>query len=378
MGLIMKRKTSSLNKVKITGASSINYVNRCISNNINLKNINRTSSGEIEFEVSDKDYKNLSKVDNTGCQISLIRQGGKKRVFQFLIYRIGFIIGMAVSLILFMLVDNRLLQIHITGLISTNREEVVKYLDKIGVTKFSYMNYDKKAIEDSLAEEFNFSLVSIITKGNSIIISVKEELPSIEDSYIPITADYNMVIKSITVFAGTCKVKKGDIVYKGDVLVEPYVKSGDSIVYVSPCAEIVADVFFSNSYLFKNSEEKFVGTGKKEIIKAQINLGKYVIDEQSQNTEFSEFEIEHMETKLSSLFLPININKIYAYELEKTIITRDFVAEKDGIILSQKEKLYLTIPANILVESEDVDIIEISDGYIINVYLSSVVNLRYS
>jgi hypothetical protein len=128
----------------------------------------------------------------------------------------------------------------------------------------------------------------------------------------------------------------------------------------------------------KNSEEKFVRTGKKEIIKAQINLGKYVIDEQSKNTEFSEFEIEHMETKLSSLFLPININKIYAYELEKTIITRDFVAEKDGIILSQKEKLYLTIPANILVESEDVDIIEISDGYIINVYLSSVVNLRYS
>jgi hypothetical protein len=285
---------------------------------------------------------------------------------------------MAVSLILFMLVDNSLLQIHITGLISTNREEVVKYLDKIGVTKFSYMNYDKKAIEDSLAEEFNFSLVSIITKGNSIIISVKEELPSIEDSYIPITADYNMVIKSITVFAGTSKVKKGDIVYKGDVLVEPYVKSGDSIVYVSPCAEIVADVFFSNSYLFKNSEEKFVRTGKKEIIKAQINLGKYMIDEQSKNTEFSEFEIEHMETKLSSLFLPININKIYAYELEKTIITRDFVAEKDGIILSQKEKLYLTIPANILVESEDVDIIEISDGYIINVYLSSVVNLRYS
>ena len=220
-------------------------------------------------------------------------------------YRSGLIIGLIISFVAIIFINNRLLQIHINGLISTSRESVLESLEEYGVSRFSYMNYDLKSIENKLAEEFDFSLVSIITKGNSIILSIKEELPSIEDTYVAVTADYNMVIKSIKVFAGTQKVKSGDIVYKGDILVEPYIKSGDSIVYVTPCAEIIAEVYFSNSYIFKNTEEINIRTRKKQIIESKIQLGSWVIYEQSKDCSYSEYETVNTNINLSKYFLPI-------------------------------------------------------------------------
>ena len=374
----MKRKINNLTKIKISGGNTVNFINNCIANNINLRNINRTSSTEVEFEISDEDYLSLSKIDNRDCQVSVIEYGGKKKFLNYLLYRSGFIIGLLISVVLFIFMNNRLLQIHITGLVSTNKELVMNYLNEIGVSKLSYMDYNIADIENSLAKEFSFSLVSIITKGNSLVISVKEELPSIEDSYVPITADYNMVIRSITVYSGTARVVNGDIVYKGDILVEPFVKSGDSTVFVSPCAEIVAEVFFSNTYLFNNSIEEFVKTGKKEIVNSQINLGKFTIENNKKDTSFSDYVLVDKEINISTVYLPINIKKTYAYEVTKTIVDRDFESERDGIILSQKEKLYLGIPKDITIEQEEVDIVEISNGYIINIYLMTIINLRYS
>ena len=51
--------------------------------------------------------------------------------------------------------------------------------------------------EKYLAEKFNFSFVSIISKGNSLILNVKEELPNITETYESIIAPYNMIIKIV-------------------------------------------------------------------------------------------------------------------------------------------------------------------------------------
>lgn len=374
----MKRRKTRFNKIKVTGANSVNFINNCMCAGLNLRNIDRTSNNETIFDINDKDYRLLTKIDNRGCVVEIVEIGGKKKLIDKLMYRSGLIIGLIISFVAIMFINNRLLQIHINGLISTSRESVLESLEEYGVSRFSYMNYDLKSIENKLAEKFDFSLVSIITKGNSIILSIKEELPSIEDTYVAVTADYNMVIKSIKVFAGTQKVKSGDIVYKGDILVEPYVKSGDSIVYVTPCAEIIAEVYFSNSYVFKNTEEINIRTGKKQIVESKIQLGSWVIHEQSKDSSYSEYEIVNTNINLSKYFLPIIINKTYTYETTKTKITRAFEEEKEEIIDNQKKQLYSEISDRFKVENENIDIIPIADGYIVNIHLTSIINLKYS
>ena len=374
----MKRDNIALNKVKISGGNSINFINNCVNCGLKLRNIDRTTSRDFTFEINDRDYKQLITLDNRGCNITIDKVGGKKRLINNLIYRIGLVIGIIISLIGVILFNNRLIQVHILGLTRTSEEMVLSSLEELGVTKFSYMSFDTGKLEQELTEEFNFSLVSIMIKGNSLIVNIKEELPSLENSYAPITADYNMVINSIKVYAGTSKVKEGDIVYRGDTLVEPFIKKGEDIVYIVPTAEIEATLFFSNSYVFKNSEEVYARTGEKDIVCSQINLGVFKISYREKSTSYNEYEEENKISSASFYFLPIIINKRYAYELEKKTITRDFDKEKDNIIDTQKKSLYNTIPENLKIESEEIKVTSITNGYIINVYLTSKVQLKYS
>lgn len=373
----MKRKNKFLNKIKVVTTSQIRFINDCINNNIILENIERTTSKEMFCDVSDNNLKKVLTLNNTDYIIEIIQKGGKNKLLNNVIYRIGLIIGVAISFVGIMLCNNRLLQIHINGLISVEEGRVVDSLNSLGVTKFSKMNYNFEEIENYLIEEFNFSLVSIVTKGNSIIINIKESLPNLEDSYAPITADYNMVIKSIEVFSGTSLVNVGDIVYKGDILVQPFFRSGEDIVYVAPCANITAETFFSNSYVFYNEYEDYVRTGKKEIISCEISLGIFAIDKKDKVASFDTYELDNTICNVSNYFLPIIIEKIYCYETEKVLITRDFESEKDEIINSLKEALYSQFPLELEIESEKVDIIEIENGYIINNHISSVINLKY-
>ncbi len=374
----MKRNRNYMNKVKVTGCNTINFINNCVSSGLKLNNLNRTSSKEFTFEITDKDYEYLSKIDNRGCNISILELGGKKKFVKGFVYRIGLVIGVIISLIGILLLDNRLLQIHILGLSRTNKETVLECLENKGVTKLSYMNYDVKKLETELSDEFKFSLVSIIVKGNSLIINIKEELPDLENSYAPITADYNMVINSINVYSGTPVVKEGSIVYKGDILVQPYLKKGDSIVYVTPTAEIEASVFFSNSYVFKNYEEVFVRTGKKEIINSEVKLGVFNISNKAKSSKYANYEVEQQNRLVSLYLVPISINKTYAYEVEKNSISRNFDEEKDDIIDRQKKLLYASVPDGIEIKSEQVKVTPIENGNIINIYLMSTIYLKYS
>lgn len=368
---------NNLNKVLLTGTNNINVINKCLLNGLNIVNIKKVNNKSVEFEISDKDYCKLKNLD-LNCKIELIKYGGKKLLLHKFLAKIGFISGLIISLLAIFLLNNRLLQIHISGLINVDKKIVIEKLSELGVNKFTYMNYDLNEIESKLSKEFKFSLVSIITRGNSLIINVKEELPDIKDSYVAITADYNMVINSINVYSGTSMVKSGDIVYKGDVLVEPYIQSGQDIVYVSPCAEIDVTVFFSESYLFRNSEECYVRTGKKQLISISCSIGKWNIYNKDYNCKYAYYDSEEKLSNVSNNFIPLEIRKIYAFELEKVLVERNFDSEKDKLLNDLKNSAYQKLSSNIKVDKEEISITEIDNGYILNFHLITNLKLKYS
>lgn len=374
----MRKSNSNLARLKITGTNTNSIINYCVANNIQIKDIYKENSKEIELSISDKDLQKLLKLDLANYEVSYLSSTIRQKFVHFLVYRIGLIVGILLSIIFMFFMQNRLININIYGLNNIDNNEVIEKINEYGIKRFSLMNFNKTDLEKYLAENFNLSFVSIMTNGNTLIISAKEELPDITKSYEPITAEYNMVITQINVYSGTSTKKVGDVVFAGDILVEPYEIINDNKIEIAPCAEIKADVFYSDSYNYVENEEMKVRTGNSQIVSIEMNLGKYKILNNNYECKFENYEIINCDNLITQYFLPIHINKIIAYETKMQTITHNFEEEKDAIIENLKKSVYSKVPSNIKIKSEDIKINSTNYGNIITIYLKSSVYLKYN
>ena len=372
----MKRKSNS-NLLQVKGIGVSRFINLCSSNNIEISNVIKVDAKTLEFNITDNNYSRLRRLNLNDYAIEVKKVGGKKLLVNCLIYRIGLIIGIIISLIGTFFINNRLLNIEISGLGKYSKEEIIKSINDYGLNFFSKMDIDFIELENYLTNSFDFSLVSIISKGNSLIINIKEELSDISDKYVPITADYNMIITEINVFAGTPNVSIGDIVYLGDVLVYPYEIINGENKPLLPMAEIKGDTFYSVNYNFKSTEDVYERTGNKKIIKMNYSLGKFNLISDIKNNDYATFELEEVNYYISNYFLPIKVNKVIAHET--TLVTKDhnFEEEKDGIIEKLRKELYEKIPDSLKIEDEEIKISSTKYGNIVTIYAKSSVYLNY-
>lgn len=376
MKRMFNKIVNSGTKIRCEGLNLIKIINLCISKGIVLEDLTKHSSTCIEFYLNDYNLNRFKKLDLSNHVVKIEKIGGIKAILNNILKRIGLIVGLALSIILLIILQNRLFYIEVYGLTSIDKESVVNSIEEFGLKKLSLMNFDKSSLENYLTQKFDFSLVSVVTKGNTLLISIKEELPDITENFEPIVADFNMVITSINVYAGTTKYKVGDVVYKGDILVESYIMQGEERVDIKACAEITGDTFFTSKYEFKNEEVVFARSGKSKIIDNNYYLGKIKLFGSNSDNPYTNYEVENYESVISSYFLPIKVNKIIAYELVETKVTRDFEQEKNTIIEELKKQAYLQIPSHMIVDNEEVIVSEILGGYMINVYLKSEVQIK--
>lgn len=373
----MRKNNSNWARLKIKGSNTNLIINNCVKNDIELQNVYRPSNQEIEITLSDNNLKKFKNLDLENYEVTTLSTSLKQKFIHFLIFRIGLIIGVVASIILMFFMQNRLININIYGLNTIQREEFIDKINEYGIKRFSLMNFDKSDLEKYLADNFDLSFVSIITKGNTLIISAKEELPDINKGYVPITAEYNMIIKEINVFAGTSTKKIGDVVFAGDILVEPYEYISNEKITITPCAEIRGEVYFSASYNFVAEEEVQVRTGNSKIINFGMNIGKYKLLENKTDCPFENYEVEEIDSLITNYFVPIHVRKTIAYELTTETVTKNFEDEKDNIINKIKDEAYSQVPSNLNVISEDIKINSTNYGNIVTIYLKSSVYLKY-
>ncbi len=373
----MRKNNSNWARLKIKGSNTNLIINNCVKNDIELQNVYRPSNQELEITLSDNNLKKFKNLDLENYEVTTLSTSLKQKFIHFLIFRIGLIIGVVASIILMFFMQNRLININIYGLNTIQREEFIDKINEYGIKRFSLMNFDKSDLEKYLADNFDLSFVSIITKGNTLIISAKEELPDINKGYVPITAEYNMIIKEINVFAGTSTKKIGDVVFAGDILVEPYEYISNEKISITPCAEIRGEVYFSASYNFVAEEEVQVRTGNSKIINFCMNIGKYKLLENKTDCPFENYEVEEIDNLITNYFVPIHVSKTIAYELTTETVTKNFEDEKDNIINKIKDEAYSQVPSNLNVISEDIKINSTNYGNIVTIYLKSSVYLKY-
>lgn len=173
-----------------------------------------------------------------------------------------------------------------------------------------------------------------------ISISESDPAPKVDNpnEVCNIVADRDGEIAQIIVQSGTAKVKEGDLVKKGDLLVEGIMEGKYTGIRSVPAkAEIYAKIYYEKEERESLIQENDIKTGNQEK-KIEIKLNKIKINFHKGLSKFKKYDtiIEKKKIRFfSNYYLPLEIIEINNFETKSETI--EYTEEE--LINKIKEKL---------------------------------------
>ncbi len=317
-----------------------------LSNKFALFFVKRLSYTQTELFLKPANQKVFEKeLKEKNVQILQKRNTFLYAFFKNFIKKTGVIAGLFLSFVLLIIANQFIFQTSILGLESIEKQEVLEILKQNDFDGFVYKaSLNTKKIESAITKNFdNISLVSVIVKGNTLVVSIKEKISAGDydhpEDFKPLTAKYNGLITNISLISGTLKVKVGQIVRVGDVLVEPYIlDSSNNKRVVKADAEISARVWLTAKETHFEKRHETTRTGKTETYSKIYFLG-IALNSVPSNLPFENYEIETRVRYIAeNNILPIVRQEIVYYELETKEIIESFESVKEKVFEKAKQK----------------------------------------
>ena len=334
-------------KYKIQGYNFEKLLNNLIKNEIKLKKIKKLDDNILEFYL----YKNNNKIIKNNINKLNIKIINEKN-FGFLFFlkniffRVGLVSAIIISIILLFLSQMFVFKIEVYGNEKITKQEIISCLKELGVNTFTSKNsINTFELEKNISEKIpSISLVSVMTKGTSLIINLQEKV--INDEYQnvglfePLKANLSGRIKSIKLIQGTLNCKVGDLVKENDILVYPYIiDSSGNKKSVKAEAEIVAEVWYESRITHYDECVKTYETGKT-IEKNNLYFLDMPIYVDKKDVKFNQYETKISYTYLSSFLIPIKIEKILYIETASKTEKVPFEDVKESLINEVKNQVY--------------------------------------
>lgn len=339
--------------IVVEGLDTESFLNYLIRNKIYVYNVNRIEKTKIQFNIDRDNYKKLKKIHrNNKFNIKVKKQTGipfiAKRIYT---YR-GMIICAIISLIILMSTSQFVTDVYITAPEGIDKTALKKELYIQGVKPGVYKkSIDRKIVRDNIMGKFNqIAYVSINVKGTNIFVNItkKDESQNSEENsnYCNIIATKDGIIEKVVPRSGEAIVEEGDIVKKGDVLVNG--------ANTTALPEVWATTFYeakkSSNYInIKNQRTD----NKKKVYTISFYDKKYKI---LRNIKYKDYEIENKthELKLGDYTFPIKITVSTFYEVRKVENKIDVKKVKEELSRTVLKELDYTIPVSArIVDSKD-------------------------
>lgn len=333
-------KIRNQTKFKISGLNQEKVLNE-LSKKIELSEIDRQDKNNTTFVCSYFDSKKVSKIlKNTSVKVESATHDGPVYKLKKMLSSWGLVSAVVLFFALLVVQNQFVLQFDIKGLDKLSKSEIVAFVDQ-NYSRFK-ANLDTKSVEIGLMENFpRISFASCIIKGQTLVINIKEKLLPEEmyGQFSPLVAKSDARISEINLISGTLKVKVGDIVQKGDILVEPFtIDTSGNLKKVEAKAEILADVYYESSVSHSERIVEVKRTGKV-VEQNEIYLFGLKIYSFKENIPFKMYEIEREDVKLTNnLFLPFKMQKIKIFELEEKVIESTFEEVKEEYVEKARQK----------------------------------------
>jgi similar to stage IV sporulation protein len=242
--------------------------------------------------------------------------------------------------------------IEISGNENISKEEILIALEEEGLKTGAYkVNLNSNQIINSIRlKRSDIAWIGITIKGTNAEVKIKETIvaPNIidDDEYCNIVADKDCMITKISAQNGTAAVNVGDIVKKGDVLVNGYLEGKyTGIRYVHAVSNIEAKVWYSKKEKFYLNEQEPTNTGEMEE-KYSLVINNFKINFYKTLSKFENYDTINESKRLrlfSNFYLPIELIKT----TNKEYVMKDVTYTEEEVIQIGKDKIEEELKAQI-------------------------------
>lgn len=343
---------------------------------LSLYDIDKISYDNITFSMSQNDYKTITKSKHLKYyKLEVVDKDKSLSSFTKMFARIGVVIGLFVSVVGCVMFGRLTLHYNIYGLNSVDRKVVESALEEYGIKLGRVNKFKNSDLENYLLQNIEgLSLVSVMKKGTTICINLKEKDDILSKKHTDLISPYNMIIKSINVTSGTSLYNAGDIVLAGKTLVGAYMQSPQSGTCVVTCS-VKGEAWWVGSVRFDKRTEVLIPTGRKKMYR-QIVFGNRGVEKQKIKSPYNVQKMSQCVSGYLSNFLPIRFITTTYYECEKQVVWQNLDENKQILLQESRLLAYNKVPANIVVSGEEQKIIDMGDYYLISTYLTAEVEVK--
>ena len=331
--------------VTVEGLDTESFLNYLIRNKIYVYNVKRMEKSKIQFNIDRNNYKKLKKIHRSNkFKIKVKKQTGipfiAKRIYT---YR-GMVICAIISLIILMSTSQFVTDVYITAPEGIDKTALKKELYIQGVKPGVYKkSIDRKIVRENIMGKFKqIAYVSINVKGTNIFVNItkKDESQNSDENsnYCNIIAQKDGIIEKIVPRSGEAIVQEGDIVKKGDVLING--------ANTTAQPEVWAMTFYEAKKTSNYIDIKNQRTGnKKNVYTISFYDKKYKI---LRNIKYRDYEIENniKELRIGDYTFPVKITVSTFYEVKKVENKIDVEKLKKELSSKVLKQLEYTIPVS--------------------------------
>lgn len=340
-------KTLSKTKFKVTGLNLENFLFKLSSSGIALSRVKKKDK-TLYFTAS---AQNQKAIETIACEFELEVQILAKTGLISLVYKLPYSIGSILAIILSLTflfystsfissVEYVIPQNHTCKnngeciFLEENLSQIKEYLST-EIVEGQRFAASTRELQNKVLSKFKLvEHCSIEKVGNTIKINLTEAEGKDTQNYTKIVAENHCIITSITTFSGRALVKAGDVVKKGQTLVEA---DGD----VLPMADIKAKVFYTGMALHSANQKIVKATGKEYKTTSISIFDKTLLKDKP--SPFTLHVSSQNISYITNLFLPIKKVTTTYKELE---IVSEYVpfesVKEQALALAKKEALKKT------------------------------------
>ena len=365
-------------KISIKGLNLHHIIEYLQVKKIYLTDVERVNQKKLICTISQTDYKKLKKTTiSKKFKIRIEKRYGLEGFFRSLIKKIGLTVGIIAMLFTTFNMTNKIYSVNIITQNHTcqngdqcifnqnNIKKLYSSLELLGIKAGLNINnkLNMQTIKQKLMLEYDqISDVSIERKGVVYNVNILEaKLPTNQIKTNLIAEESGIVIKT-NVTSGNLKVKIGDIILKGDTLIE---NTG-----TPACGTVTLRSFFHQNTIFNEEQITYERTGRSQNIN---NLELFSINIKSnQECNFAIYETEVKNKYLSvNTLLPIKLQQTTFYELKKKENLITFESQKEKLYSELETKTRLLIPEKAEIKNTNFTLKQEGSRYLITCYIET-------